>query len=214
MASLQVPSQEPLDPELACEGLPRKRGSHVGLVALAVWVLAVALIAARIGLLHIQGLHPLRFGNEDKRNWAIIPFALFYAYVIVSGAFALPHMGTVLFRSEAVSLLGIIVCTLALGMLAWSLISFGQSFRVGIDSDQPGKLVTSGVFALSRNPMYTALDAILVGVFLISPNWILLLFVILGFWMYNREIQHEETALQKIYGAQYREYRQKVRRYL
>ncbi|PSR21336.1 MAG: isoprenylcysteine carboxylmethyltransferase family protein [Sulfobacillus acidophilus] len=186
----------------------------MGLVALAVWVLAVALIAARIGLLHIQGLHPLRFGNEDKRNWAIIPFALFYAYVIVSGAFALPHMGTVLFRSEAVSLLGIIVCTLALGMLAWSLISFGQSFRVGIDSDQPGKLVTSGVFALSRNPMYTALDAILVGVFLISPNWILLLFVILGFWMYNREIQHEETALQKIYGAQYREYRQKVRRYL
>jgi hypothetical protein len=38
-------------------------------------------------------------------------------------------------------------------LLAASLVSFGKSFRVGIDIDYPDKLVTSGVFAITRNPI-------------------------------------------------------------
>jgi hypothetical protein len=37
---------------------------------------------------------------------------------------------------------------------AVTLKSFGDSFRVGIDEKKPDKLVTSGMFAISRNPIY------------------------------------------------------------
>lgn len=188
--------------------------SALEVAALVIWFIVIVLVMARVVLLRIRGLHPIKFGQQDKRDFAIIPFALFYLYVILSRVLTLPHAGTLLFHSNMVSVVGIAVCSLAILMLAWSLISLGQSFRMGIDDDQPGELVTSGVFTLSRNPMYTALDGILVGIFLIVPNWILLIFVILGFWMYNREIRHEETALQKIYGTQYLQYCQKVPRYL
>jgi protein-S-isoprenylcysteine O-methyltransferase Ste14 len=35
--------------------------------------------------------------------------------------------------------------------------SFGTSFRVGIDVEHPDKLVTTGIFAVSRNPIYVGL---------------------------------------------------------
>ena len=52
----------------------------------------------------------------------------------------------------------------------YSLVSFGKSFRVGIDEEHPGSLVTTGAFAISRNPIYTSFGAILIGIFLIFPK--------------------------------------------
>jgi protein-S-isoprenylcysteine O-methyltransferase Ste14 len=99
-------------------------------------------------------------------------------------------------------------------MLLWSLISFGQSFRVGIDTEHPDKLITSGVFAISRNPIYVAFALILLGQFLIFPNWILLVYVAAGTWLFHRQVLREEEYLQQHYGKEYSEYRNRVRRYL
>jgi len=65
-----------------------------------------------------------------------------------------------------------------LAMLLWSLISFGRSFRIGIDTDRPDALIIDGIFALSRNPIYVAFAMILFGEFLIFANWISLIYVV------------------------------------
>jgi len=41
-------------------------------------------------------------------------------------------------------------------LLLWSLISFRQSFRIGIDTDHPDKLIVDGVFAFERHPVILA----------------------------------------------------------
>ncbi len=99
-------------------------------------------------------------------------------------------------------------------LLLWSLVSFGQSFRVGIDTEHPDKLITSGVFAFSRNPIYTAFAFILIGQFLIFPNWLLLIYLAAGTWLFNRQVIREEDYLKKHYGEEYVEYCNRVRRYL
>jgi protein-S-isoprenylcysteine O-methyltransferase Ste14 len=85
---------------------------------------------------------------------------------------------------------------------------------VGIDPDTADKLVTSGIFAVSRNPIYVAFALVLIGQFLIFPNWILLVYFGAAVWLFNRQILREEEYLKKHYGAEYAEYCKKVRRYL
>ena len=119
-----------------------------------------------------------------------------------------------MFENEIIGWVGVIFCFTGLFLFLYSLISFGKSFRVGIDEDEPGSLITTGAFALSRNPIYTAFGLVLIGQYLIYPNWLLLIYVIVGFWLFHRQVGMEEQSLLKIYGEEYRQYCKKVRRYL
>ena len=157
----------------------------------------------------------MHFGNIDKTDFLIPPFALFYFYLVFAHAFNLHRVSTQeFFQSETVAWIGVLFCLAGLLMLLWSLISFGQSFRVGIDTEHPDKLMTSGVFAISRNPIYVAFALILLGQFLIFPHWILLVYLAAGIWLFHRQVLREEQYLQQHYGNEYLEYRNRVRRYL
>jgi protein-S-isoprenylcysteine O-methyltransferase Ste14 len=166
-------------------------------------------------LMKRQGIKAMKFGNIDKKDFLIPPFALFYFYIICAEAFPLPTVShQEFFRSDFSPWIGVAFCTGGLGLLLWSLISFGRSFRVGIDTDRPDRLVTSGLFAVSRNPIYVAFASVLLGQFLIFPNWILLLYMGAATWLFHRQVLREEEYLKKHYGDEYANYFRRVRRYL
>ena len=76
-------------------------------------------------------------------------------------------------------------------------------------------LVTTGVFAFSRNPMYLGLLLFLFG-FALQVNVVggiplMFLFVL---YMNVFQILPEERALSQIFGEEYREYSKKVRRWI
>jgi protein-S-isoprenylcysteine O-methyltransferase Ste14 len=178
-------------------------------------VLLLGLVFTRVLLMKRRGIEAMQFGKTDKTDFLIPPFALFYFYLIVAAAFHLPTVSRQeFFRSEILAWLGVLFCLAGLSLLLWSLVSFGQSFRVGIDTEHPDKLITTGVFSFSRNPIYVAFAFILVGQFLIFPNWILLVYLIAGIWLFNRQVLREEDYLKKHYGREYLEYCKRVRRYL
>jgi protein-S-isoprenylcysteine O-methyltransferase Ste14 len=138
-------------------------------------VLMVGLVMTRVILLRQRGIAAMQFGKIDKTDFLLPPFALFYFYLVFADAFDLPTVSAQEFlHSETVAWLGVLLCFVGLSLFACSLVSFGQSFRVGIDTENSDKLVTSGVFAFSRNPIYVAFAVILFAEFLIFPNWILL----------------------------------------
>ena len=80
--------------------------------------------------------------------------------------------------------------------------------------DRPDRLVRSGPYAVSRNPMYVASTAVYVGIALVAGAvWPLLLLpgVLLATHVV---VVREERALEARFGAEYRSYRSSVRRYL
>ena len=157
----------------------------------------------------------MHFGKIDKTDFLIPPFALFYFYTVFAAAFNLPLVSTQeFFHSEVISWVGVMLCLAGLILLLLSLVSFGKSFRIGIDVDHSGKLVTTGVFAFSRNPIYVAFAFVLLGQFLVFPNWILLVYLVAGIWLFHRQVLREEEFLRKHYGQEYAEYCHRVRRYL
>jgi protein-S-isoprenylcysteine O-methyltransferase Ste14 len=183
--------------------------------AVATIVLLIIIVISRVWMMQHQGIKTMKFGEIDKRDFLIPPFALFYFYLIFSNAFHWPQINEqAFFRSELIGWIGILCCAAGLILSFFSLLSFGKSFRVGIDKEQPEKLVTSGVFAASRNPVYTAFGLVLLGQFLILPNWILVVYLALGIWLFHRQILREEAFLKKHYGKEYSDYCSRVRRYI
>jgi len=183
--------------------------------AILIIVCMLVMVVTRVFLLRRRGIEAMHFGKLDKTDFLIPPFALFYFYLIFAHVFHLPSLSTqVFFQSEVLSWIGVLSCLGGLLLLLGSLVSFGQSFRVGIDTEHPDRLITSGVFAFTRNPIYVAFAAILLGQFLIFPNWILLIYTLLGTWLFHRQVLREEEYLKKHYGKEYIEYSNRVRRYL
>ena len=83
-----------------------------------------------------------------------------------------------------------------------------------IDAAKPNRLVVGGPHAYSRNPMYVAWDAMYVGIALIANAlWPLLLFPAALLWNHV-QVLHEERNLVREFGAAYRDYRSRTRRYL
>jgi len=105
--------------------------------------------------------------------------------------------------------------------LGWPLIAGGVALAAWATHaagatalDQPDRLVTSGPYARSRNPMYVAWTAIFLGTALvIRAAWLLLLLPLLAA-LIDRETHREEQRLTDVFGSDFDTYKAKVRRYL
>ena len=148
-------------------------------------------------------------------RWTSPPVAFAIAAVAMwwigrSVEFAMYSFG---YRASA----GIALILLGLGLVAVSI----RSFVVAGTTPNPmqpknaTRLVTSGAYALSRNPMYVG-DAVMLAGIAVWIGSVLNLVLIAAFvWYIDRfQIPAEEKALAEIFGNRYVTYRGKVRRWL
>lgn len=178
-------------------------------------IVLVGMVLTRVWMLKRRGIQAFEFGKLDRTDFVIPPFALLYIYLVFAAAFGLPSVSTQRFFDSGVFVwAGVVCCVGGMALMLWSLVSFGRSFRVGIDVERPDRLVTTGAFAYTRNPIYVAFASVLVGEFLIFPSWILLAYLVAGIWLFNRQVLREEVYLASHYGQEYAHYRARVRRYL
>jgi protein-S-isoprenylcysteine O-methyltransferase Ste14 len=101
--------------------------------------------------------------------------------------------------------------------LVWTVLAqaqMGDSWRIGIDQKHPTNLVQSGVFRLSRNPIFLGMMLTLFGLFLVIPNALTLLTLALGVVLIQIQVRLEEEFLAKTHGNKYAEYRMRVRRWI
>jgi protein-S-isoprenylcysteine O-methyltransferase Ste14 len=113
-----------------------------------------------------------------------------------------------------VSTLGL---TLLLASFTWILIAqsqMGRSWRIGIDEDNESELVTKGVFAVSRNPIFLGIRLNLVGFFFVLPNAFTLAIWLLGEVAIHSQVFLEEAYLQQAHGDAYQRYQAATSRYL
>src|SRR5262245_40751860 len=186
-----------------------------GYLAALTIVLLLGMVLTRVILMRRKGTRAVHFGRVDRTDFLIPACALFYFYTVCAAAFDLPTVSTQrFFESEVIAWVGVVLCFTGVILFLLSLVSFGKSFRVGIDIDHPDKLVTTGVFAFSRNPLYVAFSCVLLGQVLVFPNWIVLVYLVAGIWLIHRQVLREEEVLRKHCSQEYAEYCHRVRRYI
>ena len=84
-----------------------------------------------------------------------------------------------------------------------------------IQFDKTNKLVTSGIFKYSRNPMYLGMLMIIIStsIFYLNIYSILTPFLFI-FWINKFQIQREEVFLAEKFGKEYLSYKNKTRRWI
>jgi protein-S-isoprenylcysteine O-methyltransferase Ste14 len=116
---------------------------------------------------------------------------------------------------RAASLAGFLLYAIGLAGTFASQLYMGSSWRIGVDTAERTALVTSGPFAVVRNPIYTALLAGWLGIVLIDPNLIqlaALLTSLVGLELQTRLV--EEPYLLRTHGDAYRSYARRVGRFV
>jgi protein-S-isoprenylcysteine O-methyltransferase Ste14 len=108
---------------------------------------------------------------------------------------------------------GVALVTAGGAIFILALVSFGASWRIGIDAKTPGGLVTTGMFALSRNPIFVFLDLYAFGTFLINGTLGFLIFALVLAAGIHYQILQEEGFLRRTYGTSYHYYCRRTARY-
>jgi protein-S-isoprenylcysteine O-methyltransferase Ste14 len=132
------------------------------------------------------------------------------AILLLVFAFA-PQIGPPWPDNELIRLAGWILVVLGILLLAWSALNLGHSLTPFPRPLPDGELVTSGAYRLVRHPIYCAVLAGVLGVSLITGNWLRLVLTGVLFLFFDRKARREELWLLQQYPA-YAAYKSRVKK--
>ena len=91
----------------------------------------------------------------------------------------------------------------------------GVSWRIGVDPGERTSLVTGGVFGWTRNPVFTGMVMVQVGVAFMVPSWWSMVAVLLLVAAVQLQVRVvEEPYLRRVHGRVYRGYAARVGRFV
>jgi protein-S-isoprenylcysteine O-methyltransferase Ste14 len=167
------------------------------------------------------GINPLTFKKTDNAhdyNGKVFAFITIFELIVV-GIYAFKNewyeylLPFWYLEYSVLQKIGWIFLVVSLILVWFSQSKMANSWRIGIDEDNSTKLVTNGMFSISRNPIFSGIMIANIGLFLTIPNAFTLLIVSLSTISVNTQIRLEEDFLKREFGNEYIEYAGKVRRW-
>jgi protein-S-isoprenylcysteine O-methyltransferase Ste14 len=121
-------------------------------------------------------------------------------YVFKHKLFTAPWVGVVI---------GVPLFASGVGLAVWAVFAAGET-----EIEKSTELLTSGPYAISRNPMYVAWMLLYLGAGLAANSpWIVVLFPIVAAFTHFFDVSREERFLEEKFGDEYIQYKGHVRRY-
>lgn len=168
------------------------------------------------------GINPYKLGSSDSAHdyiGVLFRLTLIATAVIVVLATFLPNLYGYLVPIDYLTHSALITSGVTLLSIAviWVLIAqvhIQKSWRIGIDEDVKTDLVQTGLFKISRNPIFLGMRVMLLGLFFVLPSAASLVVLIAGDLLIQIQVRLEEEFLTRMHGQTYRDYKKQVRRWL
>lgn len=131
----------------------------------------------------------------------------------VAGLAGLDHLSVL--ASDAVAATGTAVTVVGIAATAGAQVQMGLSWRIGVDPTERTGLVTTGVFAVVRNPIFTAMALTAVGFALMVRNAVAvvgLAALVAALQVQVRAV--EEPYLRSVHGSDFDRYVQRTGRFI
>jgi protein-S-isoprenylcysteine O-methyltransferase Ste14 len=113
-------------------------------------------------------------------------------------------MHAYLIEWDALKLSGAVVAGVALAMVVVARVQLGGSFTV---KAKARRLVTTGIYAKIRNPIYVFSAVLLMGMAVVLSNWVLLGLVVILIPVQRMRARREEAVLASAFGEEYARYK-------
>lgn len=156
-----------------------------------------------------------KYGIVDN----IFKFCLFLIFVVVLNFVFIENnykylVPITLLEKKLLASVGIFLSLsgLFLGFIAQ--LQMGDSWRLAPNDSETTSLITHSAYKYSRNPIYLGYMISIVGFFLLMPNVLSLVVLVLTFCAIHVKIRLEEQHLISKNGKEYQEYLKRVRRWL
>ena len=148
--------------------------------------------------------------------WAGVLFVAALVTGVLGPASALAGLDPVpALTQPALQAIGVAVSLTGICLTFLTQMQMGESWRVGVDEQERTQLVTTGVFSLVRNPIFTAMLTTGLGLALMVPTWPALAgwaMLLVAVELQVRVV--EEPYLTRTHSTPYRDYMARVGRFL
>lgn len=116
--------------------------------------------------------------------------------------------------SENMCIAGLIIATVGVMIFGLSVYTMRDSWRAGIPESDRTKMVSEGIYSISRNPAFCGFDLTYIGILLMFFNIPLLVFTCFAIFTLHLQILQEEKFMADTFGSEYEKYRKHVFRYI
>jgi protein-S-isoprenylcysteine O-methyltransferase Ste14 len=106
-----------------------------------------------------------------------------------------------------------VLLLLGIAFVISAFLHLGSDSRFGVSGDSGG-LRTTGIYQVSRNPMYLGFYLVTLASLVSVPHPVNIGCGLVGVYVHHRIVLAEERFLLSAHGARYEAYRHRVRRYL
>jgi protein-S-isoprenylcysteine O-methyltransferase Ste14 len=168
------------------------------------------------------GINPITFGKNDNAH-DYIGFIMKVLIVLLFVAVLTYSMSEKMYsylvpisylQTQTLTIIGMALIHIALVWISFAQFQMSNSWRIGIDEKNKTKLVTDGVFSISRNPIFLGMIISVLGLFFIVPNALTFFLTITTYIVIQIQIRLEEEFLQKQHSQDYVSYKLKTKRLL
>ena len=190
----------------------------VALVLFGVWFVVVFVVRSVVQKRQTgdSGIRPGAIAADASR----IERAAYLLLVIAfAGAIAAPVAAMAghdpLTDNDLIPVVGLVIAVVGICATYLAQIGMGSEWRIGIDRTEATGLVTSGVFSLVRNPIFTAMIFTAAGFAAMVPNAIAVVAAICLVVAIELQVRFvEEPHLQRLHGHAYTDYATQVGRFI